>query len=375
MDMTTLTTRFKLTTPLLHTLTDFWSWWIAELGGILPKSVRAAILPSVERLYLKLNGQNVIASRVTSESTDEIGRYPLTAEQLQPEQAQELEELANRAREVVLCLPADKVLTKTLSLPLVAEENLREVLGFEMDRQTPFGLDQVYYDYILTARDSKKNTLTLKLVVTPRQFLDKLLTHLDDIGFQPRQATICRENTGQPQPVNLLPKEARQRRPDTARYLNLALGVLALVLLLGAIALPLVNKLHVINALEARVELVSAKAEVTRRLREEVEQLGMDSRFLLEKKQATPLTLEIINELTRILPDDTWINRLNIKGREVEIQGQSASAAALIPLIESSDSLRNPRFRSPVTKIPRLNTERFHLSAEVAASNSHQEAR
>ena len=139
-----------------------------------------------------------------------------------------------------------------------------------------------------------------------------------------------------------------------------------LALLLGAIILPLANKLHVINTLEARLELVSAKAEVTRRLREEVEQLGTDSRFLLEKKQATPLTLEIINELTRILPDDTWINRLNIKGREVEIQGQSASAAALIPLIESSDSLRNPRFRSPVTKIPRLNTERFHLSAEVA---------
>lgn len=366
MDMTTLTTRFKLTTPLLHTLTDFWSWWIAELGGILPKSVRAAILPSVERLYLELNGQNVVASRVTSESTQEIGRYPLTAEQLQAEQAQELEELANRAREVVLCLPADKVLIKTLTLPLVAEENLREVLGFEMDRQTPFSLDQVYYDHILTARDSKKNTLTLELVVTPRRFLDDLLTHLDDIGFQPHQATICREKTGQAQAVNLLPEEARQRRPDTARYLNLALGVLALVLLLGAIALPLVNKLHVINTLEARVELVSAKAEVTRRLREEVEQLGMDSRFLLEKKQATPLTLEIINELTRIIPDDTWINRLNIKGQEVEIQGQSASAAALIPLIESSDLLRNPRFRSPVTKIPRLNTERFHLSAEVA---------
>ena len=90
-------------------------------------------------------------------------------------------------------------------------------------------------------------------------------------------------------------------------------------------------------------------------------------RKLTSRKNLTTLvTLEIINELTRIIPDDTWINRLNIKGQEVEIQGQSASAAALIPLIESSDLLRNPRFRSPVTKIPRLNTERFHLSAEVA---------
>jgi general secretion pathway protein L len=290
----------------------------------------------------------------------------LTAEQLQPEQAQELEELANRAREVVLCLPADKVLIKTLTLPLVAEENLREVLGFEMDRQTPFSLDQVYYDYIMSTRNSKTNTLTLELVVTPRLYLDDQLSRLEDIGFLPHQATICREKTGQPQPVNLLPKESRQSRPDTARYLNLALGVLALVLLLATIGLPLINKLHVIHTLEARVELVTAKAEVTRRLREEIKQLGMDSRFLVEKKQAIPLAIEIINELTLILPDDTWLNRLELKRQEVQIQGQSASASALIPLIESSDILRNPRFRSPVTKLPRLNTERFHLSADVA---------
>ena len=368
MDMTTLTTRFKLTTPLLHTLTDFWSWWIAELGGILPKSVRAAILPSVERLYLELNGQNVVASRVTSESTQEIGRYPLTAEQLQPEQAQELEELANRAREVVLCLPADKVLIKTLTLPLVAEENLREVLGFEMDRQTPFSLEQVYYDHILSARNSKTSTLSLELVVTPRQYLDELITKLADIGFQLHQVSICRDS-GQAEAINLLPEQARKHRPDSARYLNLALGVVVLVLLLGAIALPLMNKLHVINTLEARAELATAKAEVIQRLRAEVEQLGAGSRFLVEKKQATPLALEIIDELTRLLPDDTWINRLDIKGQEVEIQGQSASAAALIPLIESSDRLRNPRFRSPVTQLPGSNNERFHLSAELATES------
>jgi general secretion pathway protein L len=201
--------------------------------------------------------------------------------------------------------------------------------------------------------------------VTPRQYLDDLLGKLADIGFQPHQATICREQTGQPRPINLLPEAARQRRRDTARYLNLALGVVALMLLLGVIALPLMNKLQVISSLEARAELVTDKAEISRRLREQVEQLGADARFLVEKKQATPLVLEIINEITRILPDDTWISRLEIKGREVQIQGQSASAAALIPLIESSDKLRNPRFRSPVTSLPHMNSERFHLSAEL----------
>jgi len=370
MNMTNLKTHYKFTTPLVHTLAGFWSWWIAELSGILPKSVRAAVLPGVERLYLELNGTELIASQGTSESTHEIGRYPLDTEALQPEQAQELEELAGRSREVVLCLPADKVLVKTLTLPLATEENLREVLGFEMDRQTPFSVEQVYYDHVLSARNSKANTLSIDLVLTPRPFLDKLLSTLEGIGFQPHQASICQQQTGQPQPVNLLPEEARQHREDTAHYLNLALGIVALVLLLGAIALPLLNKLHIIQSLEARMDMVTTEAELTRRLREKVEQLGTDSRFLVERKQATPLALSIINELTHLLPDDTWIDRLDIKGEEVQIQGQSASAAALIPLIESSDSLRNPRFRSPVTRMPRMDTERFHLSAEVAKEPS-----
>lgn len=365
MNMSSLKTHYKFTAPLLHALTGFWSWWIAELGGILPKSVRAAILPGVERLYLELDGAELIACQGTSESTHEIGRYPLTAEAMQPEQTQELEELADRSREVVLCLPADKVLVKTLTLPLATEENLREVLGFEMDRQTPFTVEQVYYDHILSSRNSRTNTLSTDLVLTPRHYLDDLLSTLNDIGFHPHQASICQHKTGQPQPVNLLPEEARQHRTDNAHHLNLALGILVLVLVLGAIALPLANKLHVIQTLEARTELVTDEAEVTRRLREKVEQLGTDSRFLVERKQATPLALTIINELTRLLPDDTWIDRLEIKGEEVQIQGLSASAAALIPLIESSDHLRNPRFRSPVTRMPRMDSERFHLSAEV----------
>ncbi|MEA2094018.1 MAG: hypothetical protein U9P11_05575, partial [Pseudomonadota bacterium] len=173
MNMTHLKTRFTLTTPLLHALTGFWSWWITELSGILPGSVRAAMLPAVERLYLELNDQEVITSRGTNESSHETGRYPLTAGALQPEQKQALAELAGRSREVVLCLPANKVLVKTLTLPLVAEVNLREVLGFEMDRQTPFRLEQVYYDHVLSTRNSKTNTLNLELIVTPRLFLDK----------------------------------------------------------------------------------------------------------------------------------------------------------------------------------------------------------
>ncbi len=269
------------------------------------------------------------------------------------------------ARELVLCLPKDQVLTRSLTLPLAAEENLREVLSFEMDRQTPFTAEQVYYDFSVIARSAVERTLTVNLVLVTRRMLDKLLLQLNKRGIHPDIVTINCGDRGGFAAVNLLPAENRQRKAVTPRLVNLALGALALLLLVSAVSLPLLDKRHKIQALEPLLETASMKAEEAHRLRKEVDELTASSRFLTDKKQSSLPLLQIIDELTRILPDDTWITRLDIKGNELQIQGQSLSAAALIPLIESSSILQNPRFRSPVTQIPRSDVERFHLSAET----------
>lgn len=368
MENSTLNTHFKTLRPLLRPAGAFWSWWIAELGGMLPKGVRSTIVPKADRLYLQPLGPALIVSRSIGEAVEQIGSFPLAEHDRDTETTRELAGLSARSREVVLCLPADKVLRKPVTLPLAAEENLYEVLGFEMDRHTPFTADQVYYDFSITARNAKANTLTLELAVTPRTYLDGLLSTLADRGVWPHRAAIREDNDGRLLAFELLPSQNRPSKTGSARHLNLALGMLALLLSLGAIALPLANKLHVIRTLESRVDVAAGKAEVTRRLDDEVRRLEADLRFLTEKKLAAPLMLSILNELTHILPDDTWISRLTINSGEIQLQGQSAAAAALIPLIAASDVLENPRFRSPVTRAPQSTFESFNLSADVAGA-------
>ena len=369
MEATTQKSSLRLAIPLWHRLAGFWSWWTTELGGMLPRGLRNTLLPAVEQLMLQLHDNELIASQGAREHHHEVARLPIANWKPQSRQARAFAELAGRTREVVLCLPAEKTLVKTLTLPLATKENLREVLGFEIDRQTPFTTEQVYYDHALHADQATSDRITLDLLVTPRPYLDEQLRQLGDMGLQVDQVTRCSDETGQPLPANLLPAEHRPRRTDATRYLNLALAVVAVVLLLGTVALPLVNKLQVIRALEARVELANGKAEVTRRLREEVERLETVTRFLVEKKRTSPLVLGVINELTEILPDDTWLRRLDIKAQEVNIQGESRAAATLIPIIEASGNLHNPRFRSPVTKAGKTNIERFHLSAELSGES------
>ncbi len=111
---------------------------------MLPATVRHAVLPRVQRLLLELEGPDLVLRNGSVGAVREVERIVLDA----------TDDITVASRpedvsEVVLCLPKDKALTRALTLPLAAEENLREVLAFEMNRQTPFRADQVYYDYMV----------------------------------------------------------------------------------------------------------------------------------------------------------------------------------------------------------------------------------
>ncbi len=75
--------------------------------------------------------------------------------------------------------------------------------------------------------------------------------------------------------------------------------------------------------------------------------------------------VELLNELTRILPDDTWLSMLEVSGSKLRVQGESGSASSLIGLIEESDLFHDPGFASPITRNRRTGLDRFVLEAEI----------
>ena len=101
----------------------------------------------------------------------------------------ELPRAAGRA--TVLRLGEADVLAKNLSLPLAAERELDQVLAFEMDRETPFKPEELYWNYRTTASDRQTGRLSLRLLVLPKASLDPLLTDLAAVGIQPRRVEIA----------------------------------------------------------------------------------------------------------------------------------------------------------------------------------------
>jgi general secretion pathway protein L len=352
---------------------DLWhrgfGWWIAELRGMLPERLRRAFVAAGPGLAVDLDGEVVVVRAVQAGEDTELGRVDtagLTAETRRARlQALLPAAEAKGTGEAVLRLPAARVLRKLIDMPAAAAENLREVLSFDIDRQTPFTADQLYFDYAVRTIDRKEGRILIDFVAAPRELVERAAALAGEIGLVPRRVTVAWPDGAGPA-VNLLPRSRQPSGPRFLRPLTLALAVLTLALAVAAIVVPLHQRAAVAQALSDRVAEQRKRAEAAQHLETEIEQLTKQSHFIADRKATRPLTVAVLDELTSVLPDDTWLFRYRSTGDEVQIFGYSSAATALIGLIEDSPLFQDTQFRAPLTRDVRNDAERFHIGFRIS---------
>jgi general secretion pathway protein L len=336
-------------------------WWGEGLLACLPPSVHRLLVELPLRLSVEIRAQEIGFLREENGESQELESYPLdvfSAGGLRERGSA----LLGNAKQVILRLPADKVLTKVISLPLAVETNLRQVVGFEIDRLTPFSAEQIYYDVAILQRQTELKRIKLKFIAVTKSLLEPLLSRLLEMGLPPDQITVAGEEAG----INLLPPE---QRPNKNRYRQrlrwVTLGLAGVLLSLASL-LPVWQQRSLVVDLLPKVAAAQKEAEQILMLRKELEDSLESSRFLFQKRQETILVIDLINELTSLFPDGTSVEHLEIRDNEVRVRGQSSGASALIGLLETSKYFHGVTFLAPVTADRATGQERFYIAAQIA---------
>ncbi|HEY6940279.1 PilN domain-containing protein [Dokdonella sp.] len=368
----------RLRTRLAKTpLPGFFAWWGRELLACLPARWRALLSERSESLLLALDGDELVVWREKGDAPVEYARIRRDL----PADAQDAEfrrlrgSIEDPQVRTVFCIPASRVLTRVLSLPAAATENLRQVLSFEMDRQTPFKADQVYFDSRVLGHDASGRNVQVELVLIPRAQLDHELAalpvaaQLDAVDSWSSAAGTGRRHT------NLLPAEKRTRRRDLRLPLNLGLAALALVLVVVNMDESLANRAAALEAMQGEVDKAGNEAKQVAALRKTLADSISGANFLTDKKRKGPLTVALLDDLTRRLPEDTYLERLQIENKQVQLQGQANEAAKLIALLGASPCLGNPGFQGQVQPDARTGKERFQINADLKECSPQSEAK
>lgn len=397
----------------------------------------------------------------------------------------------NVARDAVyLCVPQEQTVVQEIFLPLAAQENLQQVLEYEIERQLPFRRDDIYYDYLPVGKKGEK--FSVYVFAVPKRSIDGLLGLLESFGIKPvgvettitalanyllfangpdaggvgvvtgqprhwemigvqgkgdgwqraAQLLFCHQlpaaewaqgvgkellqegliqvpkfyrcgdlaalnglaagslaaaedmatfgqtrlkGFAQPVEAEVLPAIGAALRGvreaslganflrhessdgDGRKALSLLntvlLSVLLLALAVWGASFPIKDELR-LRQLQNENQKLEPAIDALRREENQLEQLRKEASMLTELDQRRGEVLRVLDELSKVVPNNAYFSNLRYRGRTLEVQGNAENASALIPLLERSPVFENVGFNAPSNR-GRDNRETFSLKADI----------
>lgn len=367
----------SVATPSLRLLTDrlredwrasplpgFLAWWGGELAALLPPRWRAALGRGAHWHLLEQAGDGWRLRRAGQAEPLAHWDDLLDAAAQQAELAAAWQGVDREDRRLALLLPDGAVLRRTLHLPLAARGKLRQVAGYELDRQTPFSAAQVHYAVRELAQPATAGRCAVELVVVRRDTLDPLLARLAALGIAV-DAVDLPDGAGR-LGIDLLPAGQAPQRSHPRLRLNLALGA-ACVLLLGlAMGGWLRNRGAALAQMQDQVEAMRGQAQQVAGLRKQLQDDAGAAGFLARRKAQRASALAVLMDLTRRLPQDAWLERFSLDDSgQIGFQGQSPQAAKLLDLLKGSPLIENANFQGSIQPDQNSGKERFYMVAQL----------
>ncbi|TFG91997.1 MAG: hypothetical protein E4H15_04660 [Syntrophobacterales bacterium] len=395
--------------------------------------------------------------------------------------------------DIYLSIPRNLALLRYVEFPLTVKENLRETLGYEMEKYTPFSADDVYFDCQIISEDRETGAMKVLLVAAERDAIGPYMDLCEGLGvgvsgveisstalagYFPHGdtgeraessavlymvgdrmeinlvrnnlllysrhvkveeggsdlSTVVRQELelfgeslgdGEIKPpvtfcgprvddnfftcpggenlfeirqldfpdgrvsarelipayscalkalqkvsmnINLLPAGLRKKPDKRGHYTMLFLGGLLVLFLLSWGGGVIVRERLDLKHLNAQIEQLSPEVARMGEIRARCDKLEGQVDYLNNLEGNYVPILNILRDISDIIPQSAWVDRFSVSGNDVKIEGYAESASELITLLEESPPFSGVAFLSTITKT-KDGKERFRIGLKAQRSN------
>ena len=341
----------------MNPVSRFLGWWIDELARV------------VEPLFIRHGrpaGFVVVESGGQYQAWRVAGREPVllgsvaAGELGSADWARKL-----KSRPFELRLEAGQLLDRTLSLPAAGRQYLEAILRHQIERLTPWAGDRVVFDYEVVdgGETGGDDQMRIRLVATAKERGSAALAPLEAAGLNARAVGTAADPLDQASTIDLQDSSKTQRRDALRRTVAITLAAFAaLAVLAGGVQSWFVYDLTV------RSETLDAAIETRRSVITEAVARTADSaghQQLAARKASALAMVLLVEELSKRIPQDTYLTELSVDGQTLRINGLSTRAPELISLIEQSPMLSAAQFAAPTTRTEDGTSDSFQIVARL----------
>ena len=332
-----------------------WRWWRNELNGLVPRGdVRRAASRAVT---VELHAGAVHAG---------VYRRPRLARALPaPPNAASVADVTAKLRSgdrVALTVDESHCLIRRRSIPQAVLPDADRILALDLAHSTPFAPASVLSGWYKAGKPEKGGPQPIAQVILRRDIVDPVLEAIKLRRAIP-VAIAVRQGAGPARPfvcaIDGTPFGAHRQRRWRRRLAMSAAAALLMALAAGYAALG--RQKETLRQLDAEIESLQAPLKAVRAGFEAKTNAAAQAAELQRLRRRQLPGLAIWEELSRLLPDEAWVQTLVGDADAIQIEGLAQSAEQLIPLLEASPLFRDAKFTSPVFKADASNAVRFSV--------------
>jgi len=344
---------------------ELMSEWREELVRWARELLSSPLMRGGEAVLLDFGAGEVRVGIVDSGGIESIGRT-LGAGEIAAREISSLlagsERVPRGTADVMIQLPGEEVLRRRFELPAARRSTLARAVPFELERLSPIEPDRLYYDFTMLPSPKAKKQAELEIRIVKRSSVDSAIALAREAGL--RVGTIWFAGDAREASWRSFPVDRSAWLKLKWRQWNVpALAGAAIVLALAVILAAYLRGASVADELSTELDAASNRAAVVHRLAHQISDVQSQIEFPLAEKRA-PFLLRILSEVTRELPDGTWLTEFELDSGKVHIQGFSKSASDVVGDIDRSPLFANAQFMAPLQSAQNGN-ERFDLSFDV----------
>ena len=266
----------------------------------------------------------------------------------------------SRGSRAELVLRATRFMFRPLELPKRAAEFLDGIVRAQIDRLTPWTVGEAVYSWTPPI-EAGNERIQLTVAATARAQVTPYVKALAALGATAIVvSTVPQEAASGAAPLKVFEQQSRGAFEIT-RIRRILMLVLAAAAAMAVISIG-------VSSIAAD-SLDTGQQDLTRQIskrRAAMRQDGGNAQRMLERrKQTTAASVIILEALSKLLPDHTFVTELRVEGGKVQVTGLTRDAPSLIRLIEQSPHFERATFFAPTTQSPGEPGERFHIEARI----------
>ena len=354
---------------LLPSLGNFFTWWGRELSGLLPKSLASSPRSSLPGIILSVEDDGL---RLLTARPVKLPGLPASGTVLpENEMLRRLGEIhrSTPIRSIGLRLPYQASFVRSVELPAAASDNLDALVAMNLERATPFKPKDVFAAHYIEKLQSSPGKILVRQLIVKRSALERLLGHFKAIGIELKSIDCWDENHAEALPINFLQKSSDRPASSTQNKIVVPLmAASAALLLASSIYFSIDKRENALQRLEAQTALLKVKAQRAReaQARNQAAMAEITSLYRLRSEAVSKVSL--LEELTRLLPDNAYITDIKIDGGTVDLSGLAKGASGLIPILERSSMFVDATSTAPLTFDQQQDKERFSIRVHVRSA-------